>query len=165
MGTRQQTKRGDRRGWCERGTSLVEFTFVALLLFMLLFGIIGFGVVLSFKQTVTQSANEAARRAAVTQGTDAARLAAANAAVNDFESWGRDCTTPGNGMDCSGIRIHDCGFDVNVNVAATKPDCITVSLEYDYAGHPILPNVPLMSAFMPDTVESSATVQITFSGP
>lgn len=165
MGTRQHSEQREQRERSERGTSLVEFTFVALLLFMLLFGIIGFGVVLSFKQTVTQSANEAARRAAVTQGTDAQRLAAANLAVNDFESWGRDCTTPGNGMNCSGIKIHDCGADVDTNVAATKPDCITVSLVYDYAGHPILPNVPLMSAFMPDTVESSATAQITFSGP
>ena len=144
----------------ERGASLVEFTFVALLLFALLFGIIGFGVVLSFKQTVTQSANEAARRAAVTQGSDTQRISAAQGAVADFESWGRTCSSAG--MDCSGIRIHDCSaLDKTTNTSAL-PDCITVTLEYDYANEPIVPNLPIIGAFMPDDVTSSATAQITF---
>src|SRR5688572_9872901 len=60
----EQRRDGRRR---DRGTALVEFAFVATLLFMLVFAIIGFGVVLSFKQTLTHAAAEAARRGATTQ--------------------------------------------------------------------------------------------------
>lgn len=154
-----------RTGHHQRGATLVEFAFVALLLFLLIFGIIGFGVVLSFKQTVTQAANEAARAAAVTQddtvltpGTDE-RLVAADTSITSFEAWGRDCSDPA--MDCQ-TDIHDCGFAVTVNVPATKPDCITVRLTYDYGASPIIPNVPLIGAFMPDEIETTATAQLSF---
>lgn len=40
---------------------MVEFAIVGVLLFVLLFGIIGFGVLLSTKNSITQAANEGAR--------------------------------------------------------------------------------------------------------
>jgi hypothetical protein len=135
---------------------------VGILLFTLLFGIVGFGVVLSFKQTVTSAANEAARRAATTNDDITTpsideRLEAAEAAVQQFESWGRDCTDPN--MDCTDITIHDCD---GTSQTAALPDCITVHISYDYAASPIVPNLPFVGAFMPDVVESSATAQLTF---
>lgn len=160
MGTRRQQQR-------ERGASLVEFTFVALLLFGLVFGIVGFGVVLSFKQTMTQAANEGARAAAVTAdlASTAAvdeRVEAAKTSVQAFEGWGRSCGSGVDDVDCSGITVHDCG---STTQTSALPDCITVRLEYDYQAAPIVPNLPLMSAFMPDSVESSATSQLTYSAP
>lgn len=160
MGTTRERQR-------DRGASLVEFTFVALLLFGLIFGIVGFGVVLSFKQTMTQAANEGARVAAVTADLSATasldeRVEAAKQSVQDFEGWGRHCGTGVDDVDCAGITVHDCGASTQTSAL---PDCITVRLEYDYQAAPIVPNLPLMSAFMPDSVESSATAQLTYSAP
>jgi Flp pilus assembly protein TadG len=144
---------------------MVEFALVAILLFMLLFGIVGFGVLLSFKQTLTQAANEAAREAAVTVEipSDAGdeRVEAAERSVQAFESWGRTCGSSSGDVDCSAIVVHDCGSAVQAQTTAL-PDCITVSLSYDYGAAPIIPHLPIVDAFMPDTVESSATAQLTF---
>ncbi len=47
----------------ERGTTLVEFTFVIGILALFLSGIITFGLILASKQTITQAASEGARAA------------------------------------------------------------------------------------------------------
>lgn len=155
-------ERSGRKAEASRGAALVEFTFVAGLLFLLLFGIIGFGVVLSFKQTLTHAAAEGARRAATTQDdpltTADERLEVADSAIKEFEGWGRDCFD----MDVCTIAIHDCN---SLSQTAAIPDCVTVTLVYDYAGNPIVPELPLVGGFMPDTVETSATSQLSFPGP
>lgn len=159
----------------ERGTSLVEFTFVAGLLFLLIFGIIGYGVVLSFKQTLTHAAAEAARRGATTQDDPLTvdnplttaiegdeRLEVANNAITEFEGWGRDCAD----MQTCAVVIHDCNLaPLAANNTTATPDCITATLVYDYAAHPIVPNLPLVAGFMPDTVQTAATSQLSFPGP
>jgi hypothetical protein len=153
---------------------MVEFALVAVLLFMLLFGIVSFGVLLSFKQTVTQAANEGARAAAVVADNTSSsappgvdeRLEAAKAAVQRFESWGRVCGTGPGDLDCSDVTIHDCDAGPGGgNSNLVFPDCITVRLTYDYADSPIIPNAPLIGAFMPDTVESVATAELTYPDP
>lgn len=156
-------ERSDSRTWDrrDRGSNIVEFAMVAVLLFILLFGIIGFGVMFSFKQTLTQAANEAARTAAVHQGTNAQKEAAAEQSVQDLEAWGRDCSHPGMSSCTTGIFVHDCGSTTDTSAL---PDCITVRLTYDYGNHPIVPSLPFIGALLPDTVESSATAQLTFPG-
>lgn len=164
----------------ERGATLVEFAFVSTLLFLLVFGIISFGVLLSFKQTVTQAANEAARAAATTEDLPETppaapvdqRVQAAENSVRSFEAWGRSCSHTSGGhpnMACV-IKVHDCASPLAAPLfvptqTAALPDCITVRLTYDYGASPIVPNVPLIGAFMPDTVETTATAQLTFPGP
>jgi Flp pilus assembly protein TadG len=157
----------------DRGAALVEFALVSVLLFTLVFGIISFGVVLSFKQTVTEAANEAARDAAVIQDdtstTPDERIQAAQSAILNFEGWGRDCSHPYMACD---IEVHDCSSPADgdlstpeINDSAVFPDCITVRLAYDYAAAPIVPDMPFVSGFMPNTVETTATAQLTFPGP
>ena len=45
----------------ERGAEMVEFAFVVVLLIMLLYGIISYGLILSAQSTVTQAAADGAR--------------------------------------------------------------------------------------------------------
>ena len=162
-----------RRATSDRGAVLVEFAFVAVLLCMLVFGIISFGVVLSFKQTVTQAANEAARDAAVIEDNASTttvdeRRAAAESAISSFEAWGRNCSSAH--MTCL-IDIHDCASPPDDNPStpavqtAAVPDCITVRLTYDYDAAPITPDVPIIARFMPNTIVSTATAQLTYPGP
>lgn len=54
---------GTTRGRRDDGAAMVEFAFIGVLLFFLLFGIINFGVLLSVRNSITQSANEGARSA------------------------------------------------------------------------------------------------------
>ena len=56
---------GRRRG--QRGAALLEMSIVFALLALLLFGIISYGVTMSYKQTMAQATNEAARQSAVQQ--------------------------------------------------------------------------------------------------
>ena len=57
---------GRRRAPSERGAAAVEFALVVPLLLLLIFGIISYGMMLSFRQGLTQAASEGARAAAVT---------------------------------------------------------------------------------------------------
>lgn len=161
MGNRQRVR-------AEVGATMVEFAFVSILLFLLIFGIIGFGVVLSFKQTTTQGANEAARAAAVTPDDPATvgideRVVAAEDTVERVEAYGRSCTH--SAMTCT-ITVHDCAAGAGLtNNPAVLPDCITVRLDYDYGASPVIPPVPLLAAFMPDRLVSTGTAQLTFPGP
>lgn len=140
----------------DRGVALVEFAIVSVLLIMLLLGIIAFGYLLAFKQNVTQAAAEGARVGAV-EAVLAPEVAAQNAVQEAVDSFGQTCNN-GTGMTCT-QTLHDCGQPVGTQTAAV-PDCITVEVEYDYAGHPILPDFPLIAALLPDTINSSSTSQV-----
>ena len=57
--------RKPRRGQGDGGTAILEFAIVGVLLLTLVFGIITFGGMLSFRQDVTRAAAEGARGGAV----------------------------------------------------------------------------------------------------
>lgn len=142
----------------DRATALLEFAFIAPIFALFLFGIITFGYLLAFSQNVTQAANEGARAGAVAlpvQGQNTADVAVAqartavNAALDGFD------------QECSDTGPMTCTFAVvPCNASAGSPDCITVTVTYDYSAEPLLPNVPLLSAGYPDVITKSATAQI-----
>ena len=103
---------------------MVEFAFVMVLFFTLLFGIIDFGVLLAFKQNMTQAASEAARAAiAVTDvpttttvdERKAVAVSAMAAAVADFN---QRCTQAGGTAECK-VAIHECD-PPNTNFATPR---------------------------------------------
>ncbi len=149
-----------RRGRGDAGTTLVEFAFVAVLLLTLVFGIINFGLILSFKQDLTRAAAEGARAAAVAypaSGAVAAADAATDQAVDDFN---KVCDQ--DGLTCP-INQHDCTDpvpDTNGDDSAV-PNCVQVTLVYDYENHPLLVPVPLISAFLPDTLRATSDARVT----
>lgn len=166
--------RDGRRGAGETGAAVLEFALIAVLLFTLVFGIIGFGLVLSFKQDMTRAAAEGARAAAValpsttTGAGDSRRLAAVQATNEAVGELNRTCNS-GDGMTCV-VQIHDC----DVTPARTdlspvpdpdyagndEPDCVTVRLEYDHDGHPLLAPLPMIEPFLPDTLRASSVVRL-----
>ena len=70
----------------EKGQSAVEFALVAILLFLLVFGIVEFGRAWYRADLLKGAANIAARTYAVTSGTNAVREAAGRTAANRVES-------------------------------------------------------------------------------
>jgi Flp pilus assembly protein TadG len=138
----------------ERGASVVEFAFVAIPLLLLLMGIVYFGMLLSFKQAVTQAAAEGARADAVLSGssTPAATVSSimASAANHPMGSWNKVCNS--GSLTCTATTAPCTG-----NTSAT---CVTVTVTYNYSSSPLLPSLPLVSSFMPSTIKSVAVVQM-----
>ncbi len=150
------------RGRGEDGAALVEFALVAVLLFTLLFGIIQFGLILSFKQDVTRAAAEGARAGAVAvpTGTETFAEAAETAAVTATEE-----AVEGIGGSFDGEGCSRAGMTCNVLPPAPCAEdpthlCVTVELVYDYDDNPLFGRMPLVDLFMPDEVRSVSVARI-----
>lgn len=147
-----------RRGGDE-GTAILEFTFVAVLLLTIVFGIINFGLILSFKQDVTRAAAEGARAAAVAYPATNAVSDATTATQQAVQGFDKTCGS--GGMTCT-VSQHDCSGpvpDTNGD-SPTDPNCVQVALTYDYENHPLLVPVPLISAFLPDTIRATSDARL-----
>lgn len=130
--------------------ALVEFALVAILLFGLVFSIIGYAYMMSFQQSLTQAAAEGARAGAVAAVGNA--QADARTAVDDaLGGFGVDCDSAG--MTCTIPPPAPCEGN------AAK-QCITVTLRYQYRAHPLLPSVPFVDRTLPATVDYTAVAEV-----
>lgn len=156
---------------------MVEFAFVAVLFFTLLIGIISFGVLLAFKQNMTQAASESARASIAVEDDDTTpvderkevALSSMAASMGEFD---RECDVTATCM----VLVHDCDSAANFG---TIPDpqnstamalwqgpepentCLTARIEFTNSGSSrILPPFPIISAFEPDTLTSQTTVRL-----
>jgi Flp pilus assembly protein TadG len=158
---------------------MIEFSLIMVLLLTIVFGIINFGMILSFKQDMTRAAAEGARTGAVAlpsavYGTnDPRRVAAQQATEQSVAGFNKTCQA--GGLDCR-VNVHDCDDAVpdtngyhekdptaNVqpgNTANAQPDCVTVELIYDYKNYPLLVPVPLISAFLPNQVRAKSVARL-----
>lgn len=167
--TRTRRREPDPRRGGDTGAALVEFTLVAILLFMIVFGIIGFGLILSFKQDMTRAAAEGARAGAVAlpvgaqTPAEAARIAAEGAvkeavlefggsfASDDPDDPDHGCQRPG--MSCEMPVVAPCA-------AEPSHQCVTVRLTYDYDDQPLYGRLPFIDAVLPNTVTASSVARI-----
>lgn len=158
-----------RRARGNSGAVVVEFAIMAVLLLTLVFGIIQYGLVLSFKQDMTRAAAEGARAGAValpigTQTPEEAARDAAYAAVKEaVPAFGGSFATDDpddpdhgcqrDGMSCPTPVVQPC-------VNEPTKTCITVTLTYDYENHPLYGRIPLIQEFLPKTVASASVARI-----
>jgi Flp pilus assembly protein TadG len=114
-----------------------------------LYGLIAFGIMLSAKQTITNAASEGARAAVGATGDP---VGTARAKVDSaMKSY-------------SGYNVNDPGAfqgQVIQCPGATTHQCITVTVAYNYAAHPIVPPAPGLGLVTPDKLTSTAVVQIS----
>ena len=139
------------------GAALLEFALVAILLFTLIFGIINYGFMLSFKQDMTRSASEGARAGAVA-ATGEAENVAILATQEAVEDNGRECSTT-DGIDSDGDGL-SCNVDVRVCENNANAECVYVELTYDQDGHPLIGSIPLISELPPNTLTSRSVAQV-----
>lgn len=126
----------------------MEFALLVMPLVVIVFGIFSFGVMLSFRQTVSQAATEGARAAAV-ELEAGNREPEAIAAVND--------AMQALDMQC-GAGALDCDYTIG---ACGSHECVTVTVSYPYQDNPLVPSVPLVGELLPDMIEYSATVRVS----
>jgi Flp pilus assembly protein TadG len=127
--------RGGTRTARQDGAAAVEFALVAPLIIILLFGIVSYGYMLSFRQAISQGAAEGARAAAVAPGaysTAQLQAAALDAVQQALDNYGTTCGSAA--LTCT-VTIGNCPSN------AAK-QCATVTIDYLYDAHPLVPQFP-----------------------
>lgn len=142
-----------------RGAAAVEFALIMPILLLLVFGIISYGYMLSFRQAISQAAAEGARAAAVAQ-RDADQQPDAVAAMNDaLDSYGVTCA--GESLRRGGVNVGSCAVDIaTCEGEAASVRCVTVTIDYAYDDHPLLP-VPGVGIVLPDNLRYSAVARVS----
>lgn len=151
MRERVRAGRRMRARGTDDGAAAVEFALVVPFLLLILFGIISYGYLLSFRQALSQAAAEGARAAAVAQKPVApaadTRPALAIAAVDEaLASYGVKC----------GVSALTCTATPGVACA-----CITVTIDYNYALRPLTPEFPGLGLVMPDRLVYTASTKVS----
>jgi Flp pilus assembly protein TadG len=144
----------------ERGAEMVEFAFVVVLLIMLLYGIISYGLILSAQSTVTQAAADGARAGIV--ASSAAVAAAETQAGGDISWMGKGAcyeqdvvpTGPPNAAISCKAWTENCPSN------ATN-ECIKVTVQYSYASDPLFPILPGLNIITPSTISSTDVLQMS----
>lgn len=148
-----------RRQRDTRGAAAVEFALIMPILLLLVFGVISYGYMLSFRQAISQGAAEGARAAAVAQRT-ADQLPAARSAMNealasyDVECAGTTLTREGKSVGTCTVGVATCRGE------AATVQCVTVTIDYNYDDNPLLP-VPGVGLVLPDRLRYSAVARVS----
>jgi Flp pilus assembly protein TadG len=156
-----RSRHRSRRRPDQRGAAAIEFALVMVPVLYLLLGVITWGYILAFRQTMSQGAAEGARAAAVVPPgfTSEQQLASARAAVSEaLHSYGLTCTEAGlmNGSVSVGactVSIATCANDADHN-------CVSVTVDYSYGRHPLVP-VPGLSVATPSELEYTAVAEVS----
>lgn len=143
----------------ERAAALVEFSLVVVLFFILLYGLVGYGLVLALKQSVTNAATEGARAAIGATVNDSYDTAAESLA------WlGAKCCQ--SSLNAFAGETAGAPLDINPTEALCDPAdlagprCVTVAISYDFAGSPLLPPLPGFGLAFPDTITTTGVIQL-----
>ena len=143
----------------ERGAAALEFALVAPLLFALIFGIIGYGYMLSFRQGISQGAAEGARAAAV-EFNSANQSTVALAALNrSLSSYGISCS--GTSLLKGGVTVGTCSVTIAACANNATKDCASVRVNYSYRDHPLLPSFPGLGNAMPEHLDYTAVAEVS----
>ena len=143
----------------ERGAEMVEFAFVVVLLIMLLYGIISYGLILSAQSTVTQAAADGARAGIVASST---AVATAETQAGADVSWMDKgaCWEPEVPSGVSTAAISCKAWTENCPSNANN-QCIKVTVQYSYASDPLFPILPGLNIITPSTISSTDVLQIS----
>ena len=156
----------------ESGAAAVEFAIIVPFLCFLLFAIISYGYMLSFRQAVSQAAAEAARAAAVApasipdtaaSGVDSLEVRAIEAVNQGLESYGVTCTDTGalmHGSDPAG----DCTISLPAQACSGSTvgaTCVQVTLSYTYDDDSLLPSFPGLGVVLPDRLTYTTEAQVS----
>ncbi|MEW6152664.1 MAG: TadE/TadG family type IV pilus assembly protein [Actinomycetota bacterium] len=140
----------------ESGAAAVEFAIVAIPFFLLLYGLIVFGMALAVKQSVTNAAAEGAR-SAVGISDPAVAIAQAQATVNNRLDWLGNNYQPGDVTISWFTPGSGCGAS---SPPAGSPMTICVAIDLPYKAREVVPAAPIIQNVTPENLRSLAVVQI-----
>lgn len=141
----------------ERGAAVVETALcLCFVVLPLVFATVAYAYMLSFRQTVSQSAAEGARAAAVAppSASEVQRETVARNAVSSAMATGvggLSCSSPH--VTCDVVRVPNCGD-------GSGKDCIKVTVTYPYRDHSLLPSMPGLGFTLPSEITYSAVAEV-----
>ncbi|GAA2074608.1 pilus assembly protein [Aeromicrobium halocynthiae] len=146
----------------EHGAAMVEFALIAPLFIALVFAVISYGYMLSYRQAVSQAASEGARSVAVApSGTAQAQLASrARDAINgSLGSYGVQCAT-GGVLTRGGTTVGSCTITTSTSCGSGGGTCTTVVVDHAYRANPLIPSFPGLGITLPDRLRYSASMEV-----
>ena len=141
---------------------MIEFALIAPLFIALVFAVISYGYMLSYRQAVSQAASEGARSVAVAPGgTSQAQLASrARDAVNgSLGSYGVQCAE-GGVLTRGGSTVGSCTITTSASCGAGGSTCTTVVVDHAYRTNPLIPSFPGLGITLPDRLRYSASMEV-----
>jgi Flp pilus assembly protein TadG len=146
-------KRRGRRDRGERGSELIDFAIVVVLLIALLYGVLTYGLILAAQSTINQAAADAARSGIITTTP----VVTAEAQAGSEVSWMDKgiCGTSRTTITCNAEKIR-CPSNL-------KHQCLKVTVSYNYSSNPLFLELPGVSLITPSTISSTNVVQIPSS--
>lgn len=155
---------GRRRAPSERGAAAVEFALVVPLLLLLIFGIISYGMMLSFRQGLTQAASEGARAAAVTLVEANRKSAAASAIDQVMSSYSVSCQLATGKLVKGSTNVGTCVVTDPAKCdpaqSGADPKCVSVTLTYDYRANSAFV-FPGSGVVVPQQLTYTASVRVS----
>ncbi|HUQ00173.1 MAG TPA: TadE family protein [Aeromicrobium sp.] len=148
---------GRRPARNETGAVFVEFVVVLPFLLFIIFAMVSYGAMFSFRQTLSQAATEGARAAAVAPAnlSFSDRSTRAITAVNQaFQG------EPGGGLACGSGGL-TCTIPSTPTTCGTATECISVTVSYAYAAHPRVPVPQFFGFALPTTLRYTASARIS----
>lgn len=135
----------------EGGTVAIEFALVFVLFFVIMYGVVAYGLVFAIRHSLDLAANEGARAAVKDVGGLDARIDLATTTARNAIAW------LGPLAPAPVVTAPPCPN-------ATRFTCVTVTLTFNYAANPIVPPLPAMGIVLPATISAQATVQLDAVG-
>jgi Flp pilus assembly protein TadG len=151
----------------------VEFALIVPLLCFLLFAVIAYGYMLSFRQALSQAAAEGARAAAVAPASvpdtpvvgdpDSLKTRAIQAVNQALGSYGVSCTTTGtlvHGSEPAGT----CTIVLPAQActgSTVGAKCVKVTLSYTYEDDSLLPAIPGLGVVLPEQISYTTEAQVS----
>ncbi len=132
----------------EDGTAMIEMAFAFMAFFLVLWGLLTYGVIFAVDHTLAAASAEGARAAVSTADEPAAIAAARAVATAQLNSLGGNAAAATVGTP----TVADC-------VAPLGARCITVEVSYPWRASPIIPI--LIPLGVPTTITSTSTVQLS----
>ena len=129
-----------------RGAVAVEFALIFLIFFALFYAIVTYKLIFTLNQTLTLAAEEGARAAVQDAPDTETRITRAENTAKGVLNW----------VPAAGVTANATSAPCAANPATT---CLTVTVNYDYANHPIVPALPLLGIAIPANLGATATVQ------
>jgi len=158
MTSNQQGRRNPKRS-LQRGAYAVEYALVFPIFFAVLYAIISYGIVFSMRLSMQHAAEEGARAGLRYCGTQLkCRQDAAKAVAENRMSWLPNTTVVPKicqlGVDCAAETTPSvtCG-----SVLAQRCQ-IVVTVNYDYAAHPLAPSLPGLNVLLPAQLQGRASM-------
>ncbi|RYF37267.1 MAG: pilus assembly protein [Comamonadaceae bacterium] len=137
-----------------RGVAAIEFSFVAVAFFLLLYGLATFGAAFYTRQVISRAAEDGVRAALLFNS-----LVANDSRVRNvvYQSLASSLITP---LDRSGTPADRLAWlratVTDLDVSLATPGQVVVRVVYPYRAHPILPPIPLSQGWMPDRLTGRA---------